>query len=73
LARECINEFEMQLIIVESPRKQELSEVSGERTMNVEEQWHVKDLPKSTLGVDVEHGFAPDYIDVLSETNDKGY
>jgi DNA topoisomerase-1 len=55
----------MQLIIVESPTKAKTlgkflgSEYNVEATMG-----HVKDLPKSTLGVDIEHNFAPEYIDV---------
>lgn len=56
----------MDLIIVESPTKAKtLGKFLGggydvEATMG-----HVKDLPKSKLGVDVEHGFAPDYVDVV--------
>ncbi|MBI3397401.1 type I DNA topoisomerase [Candidatus Woesebacteria bacterium] len=52
----------MQLIIVESPTKaRTLSRFLGggyevEATMG-----HIKDLPKSKLGVDVEKDFAPDY------------
>jgi DNA topoisomerase-1 len=55
----------MQLIIVESPTKaRTLGKFLGtdydvEATMG-----HVKDLPKSTLGVDVEKDFTPEYIDV---------
>jgi DNA topoisomerase-1 len=55
----------MDLIIVESPTKaRTLGKFLGgdfdlEATMG-----HIKDLPKSTLGVDVEHNFAPEYIDV---------
>ncbi|HJY98189.1 MAG TPA: type I DNA topoisomerase [Patescibacteria group bacterium] len=55
----------MNLVIVESPTKAKtLSRFLGgdfevEATMG-----HIKDLPKSTLGVDVEHDFAPDYVDV---------
>src|SRR3990167_1791009 len=55
----------MDLIIVESPTKAKtLSKFLGsgydvEATMG-----HIKDLPKSTLGVDVKHNFAPEFIDV---------
>lgn len=55
----------MNLIIVESPTKARTlgrflgSEYDVEATMG-----HIKDLPKSTLGVDVEHNFKPEYIDV---------
>ena len=55
----------MNLIIVESPTKaRTLSKFLGsdydvEATMG-----HVKDLPKSTLGVDVKHNFAPEFVEV---------
>ncbi|MGA2910946.1 MAG: type I DNA topoisomerase [Candidatus Microgenomates bacterium] len=55
----------MDLIIVESPTKAKtLGRFLGpdydvEATMG-----HIKDLPKSTLGVDIEHNFAPQYVDV---------
>ena len=57
--------FCMNLIIVESPTKaRTLSKFLGsdydvEATMG-----HVKDLPKSTLGVDVKHNFAPEFVEV---------
>ncbi|HET7099137.1 MAG TPA: type I DNA topoisomerase [Patescibacteria group bacterium] len=56
----------MNLIIVESPTKAKtLGKFLGsgydvEATMG-----HIKDLPKSTLGVDIEHNFKPDYVDVV--------
>src|SRR3990172_1953533 len=55
----------MNLIIVESPTKAKTlgkflgSDYSVEATMG-----HIKDLPKSTLGVDVKHNFKPEYVDV---------
>lgn len=55
----------MNLIIVESPTKAKTlgrflgKDYDVEATMG-----HIKDLPKSTLGVDIEHNFAPDYVDV---------
>jgi DNA topoisomerase-1 len=55
----------MDLIIVESPTKAKtLGKFLGDG-YNVEATMgHIKDLPKSTLGVDTEHNFAPDYVDV---------
>lgn len=55
----------MQLIIVESPTKAKtLSKFLGsgydvEATMG-----HVKDLPKSKLGIDIDNNFEPDYLPV---------
>ena len=55
----------MDLVIVESPTKAKtLSRFLGggfdvEATMG-----HVKDLPKSQLGIDVEHDFKPEFIEV---------
>ena len=62
---EFIRKSNMDLIIVESPTKAKtLGRFLGpdydvEATMG-----HIKDLPKSTLGVDIEHNFAPQYVDV---------
>lgn len=53
----------MQLIIVESPTKAKtLSRFLGSDYRIEASMGHVRDLPKSSLGVDVEHGFAPSYI-----------
>ncbi len=53
----------MKLIIVESPTKAKtISKFLG-KGFNVESSFgHVRDLPKSTLGVDVENNFEPKYI-----------
>ena len=53
------------LVIVESPAKaRTISKFLG-RTYKVEaSQGHVRDLPKSQLGVDVESGFEPKYITI---------
>ena len=53
------------LVIVESPAKaRTISKFLG-RTYKVEAyNGHVRDLPKSQLGVDVEHGFEPKYITI---------
>lgn len=55
----------MDLIIVESPTKAKtLSRFLGSGYSVEATMGHIKDLPKSKLGVDVEHDFEPDYIDV---------
>ena len=53
------------LVIVESPAKaRTISKFLG-RTYKVEaSQGHVRDLPKSQLGVDIEGGFEPKYITI---------
>ena len=59
----------MDLIIVESPTKAKTlnrflgSEYQVEATMG-----HIKDLPKSKLGVDLENNFAPDYQNVAKKS-----
>ena len=61
----CTKKSEMELIIVESPTKAKtLSRFLGggydvEATMG-----HIKDLPKSQLGIDVEHNFKPDFAEM---------
>ncbi len=56
----------MQLVIVESPTKaRTLSKFLGSGYDVEATTGHIKDLPKSTLGIDIEHDFAPDYVDVV--------
>ena len=51
------------LVIVESPTKAKTIErILGKNYRVVASNGHVMDLPKSQLGVDVEHNFAPKYI-----------
>ncbi len=51
------------LVIVESPAKAKtIKKILGRGYDVLPSMGHVKDLPKSRLGVDVEHGFAPSYI-----------
>jgi DNA topoisomerase-1 len=51
------------LIIVESPAKaRTIKKILGRGYQVLPSMGHVKDLPKSRLGVDVEKGFAPHYI-----------
>ena len=53
------------LVIVESPAKAKTIEKFLGKGYKVEaSQGHVRDLPKSQLGVDVEHGFEPKYITI---------
>ncbi len=51
------------LVIVESPAKAKtIGKFLGSKYKVVASNGHVRDLPKSQLGVDVEHGFDPKYI-----------
>ena len=53
------------LVIVESPSK--ASTIKGYLGSNykvVASKGHIRDLPKSTLGVDVDNGFLPHYINI---------
>ena len=53
------------LIIVESPAKtRTISRFVGKEYQLEASMGHVRDLPKSTLGVDVEHDFAPKYVNL---------
>lgn len=53
----------MELIIVESPTKAKtLSRFLGKGYSVEATMGHIKDLPKSKLGVDVEKNFKPDYL-----------
>ncbi len=51
------------LIIVESPTKAKTIQRFVDKNFQVESSYgHVRDLPKSQLGVDTEHNFEPKYI-----------
>ena len=53
------------LIIVESPAKANtIKKFLGGNTKVVASMGHVRDLPKSKLGVDVDHDFEPEYINI---------
>lgn len=55
----------MHLVIVESPTKaRKLKEYLGKGYEVTASMGHIRDLPKSKLGVDIEHDFAPEYIAV---------
>lgn len=53
------------LIIVESPAKANtIKKFLGGNTKVVASMGHVRDLPKSKMGVDIEHDFEPEYINI---------
>ena len=53
------------LLIVESPTKaRTITRLLGERYTVLSSKGHVMDLPKSSLGVDLEHNFEPHYINI---------
>jgi len=55
--------MEKSLVIVESPAKAHtINRYLGPGYLVKASMGHVRDLPKSTLGVDVEHDFAPKYV-----------
>lgn len=53
------------LVIVESPTKSKtIEKFLGKSYQVVASMGHLRDLPKSKLGIDVEHGFQPEYINI---------
>lgn len=53
------------LVIVESPAKAKtIQKYLGKGYDVIASMGHIRDLPKSKLGVDVEHGFEPQYTDM---------
>ena len=53
------------LVIIESPYKAPaINSYLGKEYKVVASVGHVRDLPKSTLGVDIENGFAAKYINI---------
>ena len=58
------------LVIVESPAKaRTLERYLGSGFKVMASVGHVKDLPKSSLGVDVEHDFKPEYVPIKGRGN----
>ncbi len=56
------------IVIVESPAKvKTINKILGNKFKVVSSMGHLIDLPKSTLGVDVDNGFAPKFIVVRSK------
>ena len=53
------------LVIVESPAKvKTIKKFLGKNYTVAASNGHVRDLPKSQLGIDVEHDFEPKYITI---------
>jgi len=53
------------LVIVESPAKANtIKKFLGGNSKVVASMGHIRDLPKSKLGVDIEHDFEPQYINI---------
>ncbi len=53
------------LVIVESPSKiKTVKKTLGSDYIVMASKGHVRDLPKSKIGVDIEHGFEPKYINM---------
>ncbi|MBQ9085276.1 MAG: type I DNA topoisomerase [Clostridia bacterium] len=53
------------LVIVESPAKATtIKSYLGSNYRVIASKGHIRDLPKSTLGIDVENGFTPHYINI---------
>ena len=53
------------LIIVESPTKEHtIKRFLGSSYTVDASMGHVRDLPKSTMGIDIEHDFEPKYITI---------
>ncbi len=58
------------LVIIESPGKTKaLENYLGKGYKVVASIGHVRDLPKSSLGVDIEHGFAAKYVNIREKTD----
>ena len=57
------------LVIVESPAKAKtIKKYLGPGYEVVASMGHIRDLPKTLLGVDIEHGFKPRYVDIPGKT-----
>ena len=53
------------LVIVESPAKANtIKKFLGGNSKVVASMGHIRDLPKSKLGIDIEHNFEPEYINI---------
>ena len=60
------------LVIVESPAKvKTIKKFLGSNYTVVASQGHVRDLPKSQLGIDVENDYEPKYITIFFSSSFK--
>ena len=58
------------LVIVESPAKgKTIKKFLGPNYEVMASQGHIRDLPKSQIGVDVENNFEPKYINIRGKAN----
>jgi DNA topoisomerase-1 len=65
-----VSHAKKKIIIVESPTKSRtIKSFLGKTYTVVSSQGHIKDLPKSKLGVDVEHDFQPSYIKIRGKAS----
>jgi DNA topoisomerase-1 len=57
------------LVIVESPAKaRTIGQIMGKEYLVVASQGHVRDLPKSKIGVDIEQNFQPSYVVIRNKS-----
>ena len=58
------------LVVVESPAKAKTIErILGPDYKVMASMGHLRDLPKRTMGVDIENGFAPEYVNSTDRAN----
>ena len=63
------NKKHVKLVIVESPAKAAtINSYLGSDYKVIASKGHVRDLPKSTLGVDIEHDFKAKYINIQGKS-----
>ena len=61
------------LVIVESPSKAKtIGKYLGPDYVVKASMGHLRDLPKSRMGVDLEHDFTPEYLPVGQRGSDQG-
>ena len=58
------------LLIIESPGKvKTIEKYLGKNFKVMASMGHIRDLPKSTFGIDVEHHFEPKYISIRGKSD----
>ena len=58
------------LVIVESPAKANtIKKYLGEKSKVVASMGHIRDLPKSKMGIDIENNFEPQYINIRGKAS----